>query len=393
MLTQYELYQKQLAPHRARAQAEVARRGIKAHLDYLLSLKKSGRGEKVSDLYYLGAVLDELITLSAEGLPLDMGYEQLIEQSTFIEMTNEVVRGILAPPGYWVSQLGILASKWWHHRRFEQAQRQTYTVSPGLAERMAHTELRGLNTDDLVLPFPSIYVEAPPAAGLRVYNDDTGYHNVRGFYVCEDQGGEARTPGARIWRLLVWGEGKDKSDPFDDALMYFRIPLLPDTPLEDALNDDIHRRNLFSTEAARVAFHDTWRAMFRWVMNIVFYSTWPDAVCSTEVGNRVARKLKARMDKLPKGKKRDRLRTLYRLLDPQIRIVLGRGIRKLSEEEGAQVERGKLKVRTLVAGHWKRQPYGPKNSLRKWQQRDPVWRGDINAPVAERTTRTLVEPE
>jgi hypothetical protein len=37
-------------------------------------------------------------------------------------------------------------------------------------------------------------------------------------------------------------------------------------------------------------------------------------------------------------------------------------------------------VRTLVAGHWKWQPHGPKSSLRRWQHVECYWRGDEDAP-------------
>jgi hypothetical protein len=38
-------------------------------------------------------------------------------------------------------------------------------------------------------------------------------------------------------------------------------------------------------------------------------------------------------------------------------------------------------VRTLVAGHWKNQPHGPKNSLRRWQHIECYWRGEDDAPM------------
>jgi hypothetical protein len=37
-------------------------------------------------------------------------------------------------------------------------------------------------------------------------------------------------------------------------------------------------------------------------------------------------------------------------------------------------------VRTLVAGHWKNQPHGPKSTLRRWQHVECYWRGDEEAP-------------
>lgn len=44
----------------------------------------------------------------------------------------------------------------------------------------------------------------------------------------------------------------------------------------------------------------------------------------------------------------------------------------------------KLSVQVLVAGHWKRQPHGPKSMLRKMIWREPYWRGPEDAPVLTR---------
>lgn len=44
----------------------------------------------------------------------------------------------------------------------------------------------------------------------------------------------------------------------------------------------------------------------------------------------------------------------------------------------------KVTVRTLVAGHWKRQPHGPGMSQRRWQRIDCYWRGPDEAPVVVR---------
>jgi hypothetical protein len=41
-------------------------------------------------------------------------------------------------------------------------------------------------------------------------------------------------------------------------------------------------------------------------------------------------------------------------------------------------------VRTLVRGHWKSQPHGPKNSFRKLIFREPYWRGPENSPIIKR---------
>ncbi len=44
-------------------------------------------------------------------------------------------------------------------------------------------------------------------------------------------------------------------------------------------------------------------------------------------------------------------------------------------------ERRSLSVQVLVAGHYKMQPHGPRNSLRKLIWREPYWRGPEDAPI------------
>jgi hypothetical protein len=46
--------------------------------------------------------------------------------------------------------------------------------------------------------------------------------------------------------------------------------------------------------------------------------------------------------------------------------------------------KGPLTVQALVAGHHKRQPYGPNSSLRKWIFIEPYWKGDLDDPVIVR---------
>lgn len=41
-------------------------------------------------------------------------------------------------------------------------------------------------------------------------------------------------------------------------------------------------------------------------------------------------------------------------------------------------------VRSMVRGHWKRQPCGPRGELRKWLHVEPYWRGPEDAPIAVR---------
>ena len=43
-----------------------------------------------------------------------------------------------------------------------------------------------------------------------------------------------------------------------------------------------------------------------------------------------------------------------------------------------------MTVQSLTRGHYKWQPYGPQNSLRKWIHVEPYWRGPEDAPIVQR---------
>ena len=52
--------------------------------------------------------------------------------------------------------------------------------------------------------------------------------------------------------------------------------------------------------------------------------------------------------------------------------------------KGPRKMRGPKTVQTLVRGHWKWQPHGPRNTLRKWQHIEPYWSGQATAPIVVR---------
>ena len=53
----------------------------------------------------------------------------------------------------------------------------------------------------------------------------------------------------------------------------------------------------------------------------------------------------------------------------------------------AGATRSSPSVRSLIRGHYKHVPYGPRSSLRRWQPIEPYWKGPEGAPVAVRPHR------
>ncbi len=72
--------------------------------------------------------------------------------------------------------------------------------------------------------------------------------------------------------------------------------------------------------------------------------------------------------------------------EPTVRtFMLGKQVkvdcRQAVKDYVAGTTGNKLSVQVLVRGHWKSQPHGPKQSLRKVIWREPFWRGPEDAPI------------
>jgi hypothetical protein len=261
-----------------------------------------------------------------------------------------------------------------------RAGKRVYTVSDGLAAKLRETELRGVDSDDLNLPYRSIYVCTPPAAGLKIWNVNSGWHEVEGVYITEDP----KVAGSRGWRLLVVGASKTEAINGweDDAIVFFHIPLVPGQTVEECLgwlNED--KGNNFGKNK------EVWRDIFSWVMNLILYCTWTEPKPESWMANEQARHLWSRIQKLPRGQKRERLKASFRELDPQVRYRMGIAVRRHQPIVGTRGENGhssQRQIQTLVAGHWRRQAHGPERQLRKWLWIEPYWRHLDGTPEEDR---------
>lgn len=288
----------------------------------------------------------------------------------------------------------------WHEAVLHLTGEHVYDVSSGLAEKLAHTELRGVSTDDLKLPFESIYVTVPKRAGLKVWNDDTGWHEIAGMYLVEDpprppnHGSLVEGGGKeRCWRFLVWGRSKSE-DAFDDALFHFVFYLPPGTTVSAQMEVE-HARNSKAevgvtahpgeTPEMLKFYREHWREIFQWAMNVAIYATWPDADVEHVIADPEARSLWERHTRAPKGssKRVDLLKRFKAIHYPDRRVVLGRHVTVLDVEAEREHRPGKpLSVRTLVSGHWIRYAHGKGRTERRWHWREPFWRGPRDAPVS-----------
>lgn len=268
----------------------------------------------------------------------------------------------------------------WH----VMAGRRVYEVSPGLGQRLAHTELRGLTTDDLKLPYRSVYLVVPKEAGLKIQDAQTGVHRMVGAYITE-----VNMDGVRQWNIMAIGEEKEVNGNggfMDDSLLSFVFDLEEGASLTDALDTsdkkfyEFARKHRFS-DTEFLAVKTQWRDIFAWSMNAIIYATWPDADRFDVVCNPEYRKAQEKMKKHPKGSHQyEKAIAIVRSQDAKHRILLGRNLSEWIEPTDTHHSEGQgtgkpLSVRTRVPGHWKRVVFGQGRAQRRWQFIEPYWRG------------------
>jgi len=295
--------------------------------------------------------------------------------------------------------LNMQAQLCWHAAMHEACNRKVYQVSPGLALNLSLTELKGLTTDLLHLPFEAIYVEVPAEADLWVHNTETDWHRCIGLYCVEDPGDQ---DGDRCWRIMAVGETKGtdiKSNSegmllSNDALVHFRIKLPPDRKLDDVISEAVYNigRDIETVSPNFRGMLDEWPYLFRWLMNVVIYATWPDVEPLDVWANDQARKLWEKTQRGPSNAKHIRkARKKLGTMDPQRRTVLGHTImldRKLPRREGPGIATGiALATRHRVAGHLKKVWFGEGRTKWRIQRIDPYWRGPDHGEVTNSSRR------
>ncbi|WNZ59872.1 hypothetical protein QEG98_28120 [Myxococcus sp. MxC21-1] len=263
----------------------------------------------------------------------------------------------------------LLCMERWFSLVYVAHGRHDYEVSPGLAQRLRHTELRGLSCDDLHLPHPCIQLRVPIEAGITLPDTAGPDLPVTGLLLAEEP-----EPG-RCWRLCVEASRHDGQR----TLNLISVSLPAGQDLDTAL--DSHE-----SKAQHAGEH--WRAIWAWAMNVVLYAT-SGGVREEVWRNREARQLRDRLEKLPKGPKRDKLREQLKAMDVQRRVVLGPGAVPLEAPPQGTTGRP-LVVRTRVSGHWKRQPHGQALAERKLIWVQPYWRGPEDATAPSGTIHGLV---
>lgn len=275
---------------------------------------------------------------------------------------------------------------------FTLAGSKIYEVGQGLALELLDTELRGIQTDALRLPFETIYLQCPEHTGLKVFNVESDWHDLLGMYISEDFGPTWGNgdKSERYWRFMLCGvpkpfKNRDGMWQDNDALLHWTIALPEGATLDEAIERCEREMSGQNESEGFKGFIPRWREVFRFAMNAVLYATMPDADVEEQIRDPEARALFARKLKLPKGKRRGKLTDRLKPLDTSRGFVLGRSIKvDRTALEAAKDPTGvkrKLHVQFRRAGHFRDQPYGPGRKLIKRIRIAPTYVGNKLHPL------------
>jgi hypothetical protein len=287
----------------------------------------------------------------------------------------------------------------YHAIRFDKMGRHRFKVSEGLGVLLALTELRGVRSEDLRLPFPAVFLEVPVGVGLKVHSDGK-WLPIEGIFIVEDNSDDGTVQGSihpgRSWKILV----TTRLESGDAAQAFFTISLVDGETVDQSI-ERLRAKQQLALEKGVLSMLpdgeevDSWVNVWRFALNVMMYATTPDAEADHIRGNPDAESIWRRIQKLPKmSAKREALKAKLKDMDQKPTILLGKSVRftpALREMRDAREEGGGtvLRVRTLVKGHYQRYAAGPGRTERVWRFKQPFWRGPDDAPVAEATEHRL----
>lgn len=245
----------------------------------------------------------------------------------------------------------------WAHFGF-----QTVEVDDRLAASWCATGLKSDFLDDVTLPWPSFIIRVPTfLRGFRVNGEQ-----VRFIQVTED---EILGKGKKRFRFNILTPNKYRGLTFTKLSDLANVQEDGDLVALDMKN--MGEGHEVSKEGVRLVW-----AVARIVLG----------VCLTVTGDPDIVRHFSPTPGRPKGASigSPRFGTppicgLWKIARP-LKVDVRREIQDwVSGQLGKRVQ-----VRTLVAGHWKRQPFGEGRKNRKWIQVEPYWRGPEDAAIAVR---------
>ncbi len=264
-----------------------------------------------------------------------------------------------------------------------------FSVGEGLALRLMTTELRGLTSTDVRLPFHTFAIELPK--GLLSLSDPiTGFHEARAIYVAECDSSHkpgAHIPGRHLMILVRCVANEKSSTPMEYLDLCFPISLLEGRGLDEQDAEPaaryrslVEQRGLFlgcevSTEQSR-------KLLVQFVLNTCLYLSSAHADIRHVHAEEIKRLSDGRNLKKARTSVRERVARLRRervfLVGSSVRVdpVLREHLLR------APGTGSSLTYRTVVRGHWKHQVFGEGRVERRLIWIQPYVRGGEDLPEA-----------
>jgi hypothetical protein len=280
------------------------------------------------------------------------------------------------------AQRGIALGRWANNGE------KVYEVSPALTDRLRATEVRGVHGGLVTMPFDAFSVrldpakfafeeiiisrEKPPTERARQHLTETLSTATPSMELIAKQNGawDALDATTRVFQFTMSSHGLG-------AFCLCYVPFYEDRDLTETLAA-VRERYGDDPDAVQV---------ITFAMNLVLYLSWPDTGDVPE--ERVNAEWAAQKRKVAQlnGYKKERAKERLKALDADRRLYIGAKVPFMSGGPEAHGTGDKLLVRTLVSGHWKQQPCGPKHSERKLIRIEPYWKGPIDGALSNPVRR------
>lgn len=322
----------------------------------------------------------------------------------FIEYLPDAMRDTFARMPATLSDAGAIINLFYSVTMHCRAGEATFRLSSNLILLLRKTDIPNFNLNILKLPYPAIMISLEHSPLF------VGDKEILQIYLTQ-------TPT----RFRIVAGARDTSVVFLNLVI---DPALGVTTITDAVNATVTRTlidhvyderrlkpvlncmDLFADEdpktdieklsmlsrtfdydrysEVRTKFFSYYNEIISLAINAVLYITSPEAdivsLAATET-QRISEKLKG----VKQGLRREGLEKLLAAARKRKIYIVGGGLKIAKELATEFTEAGrKLLLRHQVRGHWKDQPHGPKQELRKHIWVAPYWRGPSYAELLER---------
>ncbi len=295
-------------------------------------------------------------------------------------------------------------------KTYQMGGEKMYFVSQALEQELRNTNVKGLPVELFHLPYPTVYLRCPEHKPFMIYNGETGWHNVEGMYLVEDEDVVPRT-----LRIVLTGLRNDNSiHEEDDALYHWSLYLEEGSTIDECIQKSFavgegtttqvrvlpqaedEEPQVIESTAMPVGSdgHNIFMQVqpellkaFKYALNVILYATHPDSEVvgfnsSTMYENLRGRAMKAQ------GTKRKKLFKRANDCKGHDRVMLGGTlvIDRGSEGEGTEGRSAGAKhtVRTYVGGHWQHFWVGKGRTKQVYKRVRPYWKGPKDGHLSKK---------